>query len=128
VIGKGVFVGPGVIFTNDRFPRAVNVDQLPKKPDEWEKVGVTVNDYASIGAGAICVAPVSIGNWSMIGAGSVLTRDVPNYALFMGNPARFVCWVGRAGRPLIEVETKRFACSITNQLYELKDSNELELL
>ena len=86
-IGHGVFIGPGVIFTNDLNPRAVTSAFELKTQNDWVKQGVTVEDGASIGAGSICVAPVSIGKWAMVGAGSVVTKDVPDFALVVGNPA-----------------------------------------
>jgi len=102
VLEKGVFVGPGVILTNDRFPRAVKIDGELKRADDWVAVGVTVKQGASIGAGAICVAPITIGEWSLVGAGSTVTSDVAPFAIVVGSPARQVGWVGRAGKPLKE--------------------------
>lgn len=102
-IGDGVFVGPAVVFTNDHFPRAVNPDGSLKAGHDWEPVGVTVLEGASIGARAVCVAPVTIGRWAMVGAGSSVVRDVPDFALVVGAPARRVGWVGRAGVSLQRV-------------------------
>lgn len=96
----GVFVGPAVVFTNDHFPRAINPDGTVKRGDDWEAVGVTCRTGASIGARSVCVAPVTIGRWSFVAAGSVVTRDVPDFALVAGVPARRIGWVGRAGVPL----------------------------
>lgn len=99
-VADAVFIGPRVIFTNDRAPRAVTADGRPKTASDWSAVGVMVARGASIGAGAVCVAPVAIGEWSMVAAGAVVTRDVPDYALVAGVPARQVGWVGPAGSPL----------------------------
>ena len=87
-IADGVFIGPGVILTNDRYPRAVNLDLSLKSSLDWELVGVNVEQGASIGAGAICIAPLNIGKWALIGAGSVVTKDVEELTLVLGNPAR----------------------------------------
>jgi acetyltransferase-like isoleucine patch superfamily enzyme len=100
VLGDGVFVGPAAVLTNDLHPRAVNPDGTLKSAQDWDSVGVTVADGASIGARAVCVAPVSIGRWALVAAGSVVVRDVPDHAVVAGVPARRVGWVGRAGVPL----------------------------
>lgn len=112
-LGDGVFVGPAAVLTNDEYPRAVNVDGSPKSASDWSPVGVTVGDGASIGARAVCVAPVSIGRWALVAAGAVVTRDVPDHAVVAGVPARQVGWVGPAGRPLEDLGSGRWRCPVT---------------
>jgi UDP-2-acetamido-3-amino-2,3-dideoxy-glucuronate N-acetyltransferase len=102
VIGDGVFIGPGAILTNDRLPRAISPSGELKRADDWDPVGVTIETGASIGAGAVCVAPVRIGAWAMVAAGSVVVRDIPDHALVAGNPARQIGWVGRDGRRMVD--------------------------
>jgi UDP-2-acetamido-3-amino-2,3-dideoxy-glucuronate N-acetyltransferase len=97
-IYNGVFVGPGVIFTNDHYPRAINADRTQKSASDWQPVGVEVEEGASIGAGAICVAPVKIGRWAVVAAGAVVTKDVPPFSLVMGVPARVVATVNHEGK------------------------------
>ena len=97
VVSDGVFIGPRVIFTNDRNPRAVTPDERPKDANDWTPVGVYVNTGASIGAGAVCIAPIVIGEWAIVAAGAVVTRDVAAFSLVVGVPARWAGWVGRAG-------------------------------
>lgn len=113
----GVFVGPGVIFTNDRHPRAVTPEGRRKSGADWDPVGVTVRRGASIGARAVCVAPVTIGAWALVAAGSVVVRDVPDHALVAGNPARHLGWVGRAGVRLTEVAPGQWRCPKTAETY-----------
>ena len=117
----GVFVGPSVVFTNDHFPRAINVDGSPKSAHDWEPVGVTVRHGASVGARAVCVAPVTIGRWATVAAGAVVTKDVSDYALVAGVPARRVGWVGEAGAPLTDQGDGTYRCPITGSLYDEVD-------
>ncbi|MFF1878074.1 acyltransferase [Leifsonia sp. NPDC058230] len=115
-IGDGVFIGPAVVFTNDTHPRAVEPDGTQKSASDWTPVGVTVRDGASIGARAVCVAPVTIGRWALVAAGSVVTQDVPDFALVAGVPARRIRWVGRAGVPL-EQKDGVWVCPKTGEEY-----------
>lgn len=117
-LGDGVFIGPAVVLTNDTFPRAVNPDGSLKSAHDWEPVGVTIREGASIGARAVCVAPVTVGRWATVAAGSVVTRDVPDFALVAGVPARRIKWVGRAGVPLEELGAGTWRCPSTGDLYE----------
>lgn len=116
VLEAGVFIGPAVVLTNDTYPRAVNPDGTPKSAHDWQPVGVTIREGAAIGARAVCVAPVEIGRWATIAAGSVVTRDVPAFALMAGVPARRLGWVGKAGVRLVE-EGGRWVCPQTGAIY-----------
>ena len=89
------------MFTNDHNPRAVAPDGKAKRASDWEAVGVDVAEGASIGARAVCIAPLRIGRWAMVAAGAVVTKDVPDFALVMGVPARQAGWVGRTGERLV---------------------------
>lgn len=88
VIGDEVFVGHGVTFVNDRFPRATGGDGGMLEEGDWECLKTEVRKGASIGSGCTLLGGVTIGEGAMIGAGSVVTRDVPAGAVVAGNPAR----------------------------------------
>lgn len=126
LLEDGVFVGPAVVFTNDVFPRAINVDGSRKTDDDWDAVGVTVRTGASIGASAVCVAPITIGRWALVAAGAVVTRDVHDYALVAGVPAKRIGWVGRAGAALRDEGEGVFVCPVTGERY-LESGEVLEL-
>ena len=124
-LARGVFIGPAVVLTNDRFPRAINADGTPKSADDWEHVGVDIREGASIGASATCVAPVTIGRWALVGSGSVVIKDVPDFALVVGSPARRVGWVGTAGHPLSQRADTLWECPATGALYREVSSDTL---
>ena len=117
VLGSGVFIGPAAVLTNDEFPRAVNADGSSKDASDWHSVGVEIGEGAAIGARAVCVAPVHVGAWAMVAAGAVVTRDVPDYALVVGVPARRVGWVGRSGVPLRDAGNGVWRCPSTGEEY-----------
>lgn len=125
LLEEGVFIGPGVILTNDEYPRAVNPDGSQKSGSDWEATGVTIREGASIGAGSICIAPVEIGAWALVAAGSTVTKNVPAFALVAGVPAKRIRWVGRAGVPLTDEGDGRFICPKTGARYLERDSNYL---
>lgn len=92
-IGDGVFVGHGVLFTNDKYPRALNQDGDLARIGDWMLLPTRVDDGASIGTGAVILAGVTIGAGAMVGAGAVVTRDVAPGSVVAGVPARVI---GRA--------------------------------
>jgi UDP-2-acetamido-3-amino-2,3-dideoxy-glucuronate N-acetyltransferase len=120
-LADGVFVGPAVVFTNDTHPRAVTPEGRLKTAEDWQAVGVTVGEGASVGARAVCVAPVEIGRWAMVAAGAVVVRDVPDFALVAGVPARRIGWVGRAGVRLVDEGGGRFRCPRTGTVFVERD-------
>jgi acetyltransferase-like isoleucine patch superfamily enzyme len=85
-----VFVGHNVTFTNDLFPRATNGKGALKTDADWECVPTRVKRGASIGSGATLLCGITVGEHALVGAGSVVTKDVPAYAVVAGNPARVI--------------------------------------
>jgi serine acetyltransferase len=116
VVEDGVFIGPAVVLTNDEYPRAVRPDGSRVEASHWEPVGVTLREGCSVGARAVCVAPVEVGRWAMVAAGAVVVHDVPDFALVAGTPARRIGWVGPAGRRL-EDEGGQWRCPVTGALF-----------
>ncbi|PKP56386.1 MAG: N-acetyltransferase [Candidatus Altiarchaeales archaeon HGW-Altiarchaeales-1] len=100
VIEDDVFIGPSVTFTNDLYPRAFIWSE--------EKVSKTlIKKGASIGANSTLICGITIGKFALIGAGSVVTKDVPDYALVYGNPAKITCFVCECGRKLENFEDNK---------------------
>ena len=118
-----VFVGPGAILTNDRFPRAASANGSKKNSEDWNPVGVHLEFGASIGAGAVCVAPLKVGRWAVVAAGAVLISDAKAFGLYVGIPARLVGWVGRTGKRLVRVADDEFVCPETSQRFTLCSEN-----
>ena len=121
-LADGVFVGPAAVLTNDQHPRAVAPDGTLKSAADWDAVGVDVAEGASLGARSVCVAPVRIGRWAMVAAGAVVIRDVADFALVVGVPARQIGWVGRTGIRLVPSEGS-WRCPATGDLY-VEESGE----
>lgn len=101
-IKDGVFVGPHVCFTNDKIPRAINPDDSLKSADDWQVFKTLVKKGASIGANSTILPGLIIGEFALIGAGSLVTKDVPDYALFYGSPAIFKGYVCKCGVKLTD--------------------------
>ena len=114
----GVFVGPHVCLTNDRFPRAINEDGSLKGANDWEPGKILVRTGASLGAGAVIVTGVTIGRWALIGAGAVVVRDVPDHALVVGNPARQIGYVCICAHRLVGDGSQGMRCPHCGAEYE----------
>jgi acetyltransferase-like isoleucine patch superfamily enzyme len=103
-LADGVFVGPQVVFTNDLYPRSPRLPQVERRyaNRSWLKPTV-VKAGASLGAGAVILAGVTIGEFCLVGAGSLVTKNLPSHALAVGRPARVRGWVCQCGQPLVFV-------------------------
>lgn len=116
-----VFIGPAVVLTNDVYPRSVDASGKIKRTGDWDALGVVVREGASLGASAVVVAGRSVGRWALVAAGAVVTRDVPDFALVAGTPARQIGWVGRAGVRLAACGSGRWRCPQSGDLYREED-------
>ncbi|MHC4617116.1 MAG: acyltransferase [Planctomycetota bacterium] len=96
-IEDGVFVGPHVCFTNDKYPRAINPDGSLKSSNDWQVSQTRIKYGAALGACSVILPGIMVGKWAVVGAGAVVTCDVPAYGLVVGHPAQlkgFVCPCG----------------------------------
>ncbi len=96
-IEDGVFIGPHVCLTNDKVPRAINEDGTLKNNSDWKVGKILIKKGASIGACSVILPNITIGKFAMVGAGSVVTKDVPDFGLVYGNPAKLHGYVDKKG-------------------------------
>jgi UDP-2-acetamido-3-amino-2,3-dideoxy-glucuronate N-acetyltransferase len=119
----GVFLGPGVMLLNDKHPRAINPDGSPKSDADWEVSEGTVGYGAAVGGGAVVLPGIRIGRMALVGAGAVVTRDVPERGIVAGNPARLRGFACDCGRPLVrDHATRSFAayrCGHDGKTFEI---------
>jgi acetyltransferase-like isoleucine patch superfamily enzyme len=114
----GDFVGPGVEVTNDRVPRAINPDGTRKSGEDWVIEKTLVRSGASLGAGSLLIAGVTVGEFALVAAGAVVVEDVPPHALVAGVPAKVIGWVCCCGARLVTHDQKGECreCSRTHQI------------
>ena len=119
-LADGVFVGPHSCLLNDKRPRAITPEGRLKTEEDWQVSPVTVGQGASIGGGCTVLPGVRIGQYAMVGAGSVVTRDVPDYALVFGNPARLAGYVCECGTRIDEDG----CCHICGRTHDFRSSDQ----
>ena len=119
VCEDGVFLGPSCVFTNVINPRA-----FVERKHEYRQT--VIKEGASIGANATIVCGHNIGRYALVGAGAVVTKDVPDYAIVYGSPARLHGWVCQCGEPLQAMDTSAFYCPVCGKHYELRDKQMKE--
>lgn len=125
-IEDGAFIGPYACLTNDKYPRAITPDGNLKRDDDWEVGKITVKYGAAVGTGAIILPDVIIGRFALVGAGTVVAKDVPDYALVVGTPGRFVGYVCQQGHHLQENQddqVKTWYCNTCKETYQLSGAN-----
>jgi UDP-2-acetamido-3-amino-2,3-dideoxy-glucuronate N-acetyltransferase len=122
-IEDGVFLGPMVCLTNDKLPRAINPDGTLKSDADWVVGKILIKTGASIGARTVILPDVTIGRFALVGAGSVVTKDVPDYGLVYGNPACLIGFVCRCAQKLevaqISSTVVKMRCPACGSEYEI---------
>jgi acetyltransferase-like isoleucine patch superfamily enzyme len=127
-VEDGVFIGPGVILTNDRHPRATTPTGRLASDEDWSVVPVVLAEGCSLGAGVIVVAGCRVGRRAMVGAGTIVTYDVPDHALVVGNPGRRVGWVCACGRRLHGPDARPIADDHRGPAFCLVDGTRYTIL
>jgi UDP-2-acetamido-3-amino-2,3-dideoxy-glucuronate N-acetyltransferase len=126
-VEDGVFLGPGVMLLNDKHPRAINADGTRKADTDWVAGHGTVRYGAAVGGGAVVLPGVDIGRMAIVGAGAVVTRDVPERAIVHGNPARVHGFACDCGHKLTQQGGSAFACPECGRKYEIADPKAAEV-
>lgn len=121
IIENGVFIGPYVCLTNDKFPRAITPEGVLKKDHHWTPGTIIIRRGASLGAGTILLPDVEIGEFALIGAGSLVTKNIPAYALAFGAPATIKGFVCACGNILTKkvVKQKTITCKVCRKKIKL---------
>jgi acetyltransferase-like isoleucine patch superfamily enzyme/CheY-like chemotaxis protein len=115
-IEDDVFIGPGAIFTNDTRPRSKQHLKIYSR--------TVLKQGCTLGAGSITLPGITIGRWAMVGAGAIVTHDVPDYALVVGSPARFRAWICRCGEKLVSASGRLLGCAC-ERTYEQIGENQI---
>jgi acetyltransferase-like isoleucine patch superfamily enzyme len=114
----GVFAGPGVVITNDRNPRAISPTGDLKGDDDWTVDEVRIKEGASLGASSVVIAGIVVGRFALVGAGAVVTKDVPDRAVVAGVPAKIIGWACDCGARL-RVKGDRGTCPTCSRVHQI---------
>jgi len=109
-IEDGVFIGPHACLTNDKNPRAVNPDGSLKSASDWEVSPIHIKKGASIGAGAIVLPGAKVGEFALVGAGAIVTKNIPDYAIVLGNPAKLIGYTCKCAKTRALPDAKKIEC------------------
>ena len=120
IIEDGVFIGPHVCFTNDKIPRAITINGELKTSCDWKASTIVVKKGASIGANSTILPDVSIGEFALVGAGSVVSKDVPAFGLVFGNPARLKGFICKCGKTRVNADAEELICDVCQTSVKLK--------
>ncbi|NOX54767.1 MAG: N-acetyltransferase [Planctomycetes bacterium] len=123
-IHDDAFIGPGVIFCNDKFPRSPRMPEVAHRydnPANWRDSTI-IKRGATVGAGAVILAGLTIGQFAMVGAGAVVTRDVRPHELVVGNPAKWAGWVCACGRRL----SREMTCPVCAKVFRIDDDKPID--
>ncbi len=115
----GVFLGPGAMLLNDKHPRAINPDGSLKSDEDWEVSEGIVEYGAAVGGGAVVLPGIRIGRMAVVGSGAVVTRDVPERGIVVGNPARLRGFACDCGQSLREMRPEAYECPKCGRTYQL---------
>jgi len=115
----GVFLGPGAMLLNDKHPRAINPDGSLKSDADWQVTRGLVGYGAAVGGGAVILPGVKVGRWALVGSGAVVTRDVPERGIVVGNPARLRGYACDCGHTLAKAQASTYGCATCGRSYQL---------
>lgn len=116
----GVFLGPGVMLLNDKHPRAINPDGSLKSDADWVASEGVIGYGAAVGGGAVVLPGIKVGRMALVGAGAVVTRDVPDRGLVIGNPARMHGYACDCGWPLAPAQDATYRCPSCGRTFEIE--------
>ena len=119
-IEDGVLIGPHVCFTNDNLPRAINMDGTLKNADDWKRNEIIVRKGASIGANSTILTGVIIGEFALIGAGSVITKNIPSHAIAFGKPTKIKGYICKCCKVKVGLEAEELNCESCGTKIKLK--------